>query len=171
MSLFSAAVSAVASVGASISVSVCAAVSYTGQTSHHNSPVSHKVSLDDIAHRGPYFGPSHTGSLGNARSTIFLKPGARSANGAMALHVAHSPMSLTHMIISAKTGNLTKIEPQKGFKQSLTAPSAGQSAGVTTQVEADQNNQKPTVGTPSTSASPAAVVSKKSAIRTGMAGV
>jgi len=96
------AVSTIAAAIATIPVSVCAAVGFTGTTTHHAQPRVHKISPDDIAHRGPYIGARHTGSLGKANSTIFFKPNAATANGVLALHVVESQMVLTQRIQAAK---------------------------------------------------------------------
>lgn len=104
MSLFSQATAAVvAAVATAITVNVCTAASFTGTSTHYSKPSPTRINVDDIAHRGPYFGARHTGSLDKARSTIFLKPGTKSAPGIMALHVEQSPMVLTHLIMASKT--------------------------------------------------------------------
>jgi hypothetical protein len=115
---------AVAAVSAAISVSVCCAVSFTGNTTHHSQPLSQKISIDDIAHRGPYFGARHTGSLDRAQSTIFLKPGSKSAPGTLALHISQSPMALTHLIMSAKASNkeAAPVAPAPAPAPKLEAP-------------------------------------------------
>lgn len=110
-----------ASVASAVSVAVtaCAVVTFTGNTTHHNQPMVHKINPDDIAHRGPFLGARHTGSLGQANSTVFFKPNAATALGVLAMHVVESPMVLNQRILAAKA--LAANDPVMAAKAAVTA--------------------------------------------------
>jgi hypothetical protein len=111
-----------ASVASAVSVAVtaCALVTFTGNTTHHNQPLVHKINPEDIAHRGPFLGARHTGSLGQASSTIFFKPNAATALGVLAMHVVESPMVLNQRILAAKA--LAANDPVVTAKVAVTTP-------------------------------------------------